>query len=240
MYFEDWAALYQFQRNRYGALRGLLRTLRPDLRRTYSRGLVKKYTRDSDHGLEIGAGEQTIAPFKQTILSDAFATHAGEKSLAQEFFPAEKIPYADETFDFLLNEHVLEHLPDAIRALNEWQRVLKSSGKLFLFLPHPERTFDRFRKVTQIEHFYEDFKNQVDSSEDQHWDEWNELVIQRGLAPHYAQYGKNESLDNNLIHRHVFTPASATALLKELGWTVLESNSIVPDRSDSFVLIAQK
>ncbi len=42
------------------------------------------------------------------------------------------IPYADRCFDFVMAAHVLEHLPEPQRALNEMIRVLKPGGMLFI------------------------------------------------------------------------------------------------------------
>ena len=42
------------------------------------------------------------------------------------------IPYADQSFDFVMAAHVLEHLPEPQRALNEMIRVLKPGGMLFV------------------------------------------------------------------------------------------------------------
>ncbi len=239
MTFEDWKILAGFQMRHHGVFSGFVRSFKSHYQRRFSRTLLSRYITPTSQGLELGAGEQTIAPVAQTLFSDAYATHAGAKSLAHEFFPAETIPYPNEHFDFLLNEHVLEHIPDPIRALREWKRVLKSRGVLFLFLPHPERTFDRYRQVTSLDHLREDFDRGSTSSEDAHWDEWKSQVIDRGLAPHYSQYDKQASLTGNLIHRHVFVPETTRALLESEGWTVLEVLDVVPDRSDSFAVIAR-
>jgi SAM-dependent methyltransferase len=240
MDFSDWLALYHFQRKRHNPARSFLRTLRKDLRRVHSRALLARYIAPDAEGIEIGCGETTIAPIRRTLLSDGYESHAGALSLAKAVFPAETIPNRDSSFDFLLSEHVLEHLPDPIRALKEWKRVLKPGGMLFLFLPHPERTFDRARAVTRLEHLIEDHARQVGPEEDAHWEEWKEKVLGLGLASHYQKYSKQETLKNNLIHRHVFTPESCKKLLAHLEFEVLESMDPVPDREDSFALVARR
>lgn len=237
----DFWNLFQEQSRKYGALRGFLRAFRKDLQRLQSRALLQKYLapRYSARGIELGAGEQTIAP-QGTLLTDAYREHAGANSRATEFFPAESIPYPDQTFDFVLNEHVLEHMPDVIKALREWKRVLRPGGYLFLFMPHPERTFDREREATPLQHFTQDFERQVTSEDDEHWFEWEEKVLKRGFATHYLPYDKETSLKQNLIHRHVFTPQSLNELLLQEKWTVCEVVERVPDRDDSFAIVAKK
>jgi len=236
----DWLALYRFQRKRYGAFRAFRRSFRKDLRRTNSRQLLAKYINPEHRGLELGSGETTIAPIRQTILSDGYESHAGAKSLAKEFFPAERIPYPDGYFDFLLNEHVLEHLPDPILGLKEWKRVLRTNGILFISMPHPARTFDRDREITTLDHIKADHDNKVKSDEDHHWPEWKEKVLDAGLAAHYQAFSKEETLKNNLIHRHVFLPDTLAELLESLGFEVLEKIDPAKDRFDTFILVVRK
>jgi SAM-dependent methyltransferase len=242
MDFQDWWSVFQFQKRRFGPVRGLLRALKSNHLRRSSRHLISRYA-PQGFGLELGSGEQTIAPLRRTLLTDAFPSHAGSPSLAREYFSADRIPYPEAHFDFVLNEHVLEHLPNPVAALREWKRVLKPHGKLFLFLPHPERTFDRERAVTSVEHLYSDLEQSAESlspSEEAHWKDWCENVISRGLASHYASSTREESLSQNLIHRHVFLPRTIEELLRAEGWKVLEAIPYVPDRGDSFAVIAEK
>lgn len=64
--------------------------------------------------------------------------------------PGDNIPVADESCDFVISSHVLEHFPDPIKALKEWYRVIKTGGYIFMIVPHKERTFDRSKKRTTL------------------------------------------------------------------------------------------
>jgi ubiquinone/menaquinone biosynthesis C-methylase UbiE len=47
-----------------------------------------------------------------------------------EQIDAQSIPYADETFDIVIANHMLYHVPDRVKALSEIKRVLKKGGHL--------------------------------------------------------------------------------------------------------------
>ena len=45
------------------------------------------------------------------------------------------LPFADESFDFILCNHVLEHIPDDTKAMQELYRILKPNGTAILQIP---------------------------------------------------------------------------------------------------------
>jgi SAM-dependent methyltransferase len=49
---------------------------------------------------------------------------------------AERLPWADDTFDAVAADSVLEHLEDPALALKEWKRVLRPSGRLIVWSPN--------------------------------------------------------------------------------------------------------
>jgi ubiquinone/menaquinone biosynthesis C-methylase UbiE len=49
---------------------------------------------------------------------------------------AEKLPFADNSFDLIYSHGVLHHTPDTQRAINEAHRVLKPGGKAMVMLYH--------------------------------------------------------------------------------------------------------
>lgn len=53
-----------------------------------------------------------------------------------------KLPFAEHTFDVVLLNEVLEHVPDERQALIELRRVLKPGGVLLLFAPNRRYPFE--------------------------------------------------------------------------------------------------
>ncbi len=45
------------------------------------------------------------------------------------------LPFADQTYDFVFASHVLEHVPDDIKAISEIRRILKPNGIAVLPVP---------------------------------------------------------------------------------------------------------
>ncbi len=55
------------------------------------------------------------------------------------------LPFADNKFDFILCNHVLEHIPDDTKAMQELYRILKPGGTAILQIPQDlnlEKTFE--------------------------------------------------------------------------------------------------
>ena len=61
----------------------------------------------------------------------------------------------NESYDFVLSCHSLEHVANVIKAIHEWHRVLKRSGELILVLPDKRFTFDHDRPYTTFQHLLE-------------------------------------------------------------------------------------
>ena len=47
-------------------------------------------------------------------------------------------PFEDGSQDFLVAKHSMEHLVDVLGALEEWKRVLREGGELFIAVPDPD------------------------------------------------------------------------------------------------------
>lgn len=61
------------------------------------------------------------------------------------------LPFKDNFWDFVISSHVLEHFFDPIKTVEEWFRVTKPGGYIFMIIPHKERTFDKERSRTTLQ-----------------------------------------------------------------------------------------
>lgn len=50
------------------------------------------------------------------------------------------IPLEDESFDYILCSEVFEHIPDPVKALNEFDRILKKNGEIIITVPFSSKT----------------------------------------------------------------------------------------------------
>ena len=64
---------------------------------------------------------------------------------------AADIPVPDDSTDFVLHSHVWEHLPNPLIALDEWVRITRSGGYLFVIVPKRDAAAsDKDRPVTSL------------------------------------------------------------------------------------------
>ena len=101
--------------------------------------------------LEVGAGSGHHLPyvkqeFDQYVMTDgsddmlkiASEKYAGQllnNSVVIEKQDATSLTYSDHSFDRLIATHVLEHLPNPVQVLKEWNRVIRPQGVISIVLP---------------------------------------------------------------------------------------------------------
>jgi SAM-dependent methyltransferase len=98
----------------------------------------------------LGAGtiaEATCSDISPGMLAtlQANAKYLGLK-VRTEQVDAERLPFADASFDLVFGHAVLHHIPDLARAFKEFERVLAPGGTL-LFAGEPSRYGDRLASV---------------------------------------------------------------------------------------------
>jgi SAM-dependent methyltransferase len=69
--------------------------------------------------------------------------------------------FPDQSQDFVICSHVVEHLAEPIGLLADLHRILRPGGVLLILLPDRHRTFDRSRDGTPLDHLVAEFESGV-------------------------------------------------------------------------------
>jgi predicted SAM-dependent methyltransferase len=156
----------------------------------------------------------------------------------------------DDSLDFVIACHVLEHLEDPTRALHEIHRVLRDGGIFFCALPEPRVTFDREREMTSVDHLVRDHPAGLTSRQD-HFVDWVENVERHQPWWQTERPDPQERLRVLLdmdysIHFHVWRPDTFLdflgAVRHEQGvvFEMLDFAGCVPGVDDEFIFILRK
>ncbi len=185
-------------------------------------------------GLEIGAllHPMPLPQASEILFSDILTAEQLEEAYPgsqppdivsdSEHFPT----VADDAFDFIVANHVLEHLSDPIRGLKEWHRILRNGGLLLMAVPDKRFTFDHRRRRTPLAHLVSDHHSTRPPHElnKSHLLEWAEHV--EGLTPGTPEFDRWVSAQlaqGYSVHNHVWV---AQDVLEIVRWLNRHSRAI--------------
>jgi SAM-dependent methyltransferase len=97
--------------------------------------------------LEIGCGPVKRCPTSVTL--DINPDSCADVVHDLNCFP---YPFADSEFDIVIAEHVLEHLRDLIKVVEELHRITRAGGRLYVEVPHFSSN-DHFTDPTHLHAF---------------------------------------------------------------------------------------
>ena len=171
----------------------------------------------SGAGLEIGAFTQpTDLPpeatveyydrFSPEVLRKFYDESCGRPLVAPTYFgnaqSLEGLPKG-KSFDFIIANHVIEHLEDPIAFLKGLAGALKPAGRLMLIAPNKRFSFDKGRQLTPYDHLLDDHHGGAGRNRMPHFLEWVSSIdgLTGSAADQHAR--KLESADFS-IHFHVW------------------------------------
>jgi predicted SAM-dependent methyltransferase len=213
-------------------------------------------------GIEIGALQSpVIAPHlsvtyvdrysKEQLLLEYPELKKKEEKLVEVdiLADAEKLEtIGDDSQDFVIANHVIEHMRDPIGSLLQWQRVLKPGGRLFLAAPDKRFTFDETREMTSLDHLIADFNS---PSRERDFDAFQDFAREvsckkYGLRP----VEESEELAKELfekdysIHYHVWDFHAFEQFLgyleEEVSQWQMKTIAHMPTRGKEFIFILEK
>ncbi len=122
--------------------------------------------------------------------------------------------FRDGAFDFVVMNHVLEHVANPVKAVREVFRICGKGGIVIISIPDKDYTFDRGRELTSWEHLWSDYVQDVKESGDDHYESFL-----RSAAPHvFREPPENLKIHiqlsrNRREHAHVWTSQTFEAFL---------------------------
>lgn len=122
---------------------------------------------------------------------------------------------ANESENFVIANQIVEHLPNPIKALVEFHRVLRKGGILYLSIPDKRYTIDKDRPITTLSHVVGDYKKNTSIENDtNHYEEWAEFVEEKRPKESPLRWKLEDILKVGCaIHFHVWTPESVVEIL---------------------------
>lgn len=227
-------------------------------------GLISKVSREqkvfhlcdkNGLGLEIGPSHNPIAPkkkgFNVKILDHASATELRNKyqdhgvnldNIEEVDFvwhgePLQELVGNTGCYDWIIASHVIEHVPDLIRHLQQCEALLKPTGILSLVIPDKRYCFDYFASSCSTGHVLDAYtEKRVRPSPGQIFDHFANVSKRNGniawgddglggadsLAHTFddaqAHWARSVSSTDYIdVHCWQFTPASFRLLIADLG-----------------------
>ena len=140
----------------------------------------------------------------------------GEYIEPDMFGTAESIPFENNSLDYILSSHVIEHVPNPIKAFMEWNRVLKDQGIIFMIFPKRDSDpQDSNRPISEIIDFDK-------------------------------QYNNPKPLNDHECHIWIFTLSSMMSLINHcnknynLGWEIIDSEETDSKVGNGHTIVCRK
>ncbi|MFZ4632088.1 MAG: methyltransferase domain-containing protein [Patescibacteria group bacterium] len=150
----------------------------------------------------------------------------------------EKIP--DDSQDFVIANHFLEHCEDPIKAIKNMLRVINSGGFVYLAIPNKEHSFDIDRPVTTFNHLERDYARGPLSSRKKHFEEWVKLVNKTQGRDEIEQAVNSLMKNQYSIHFHVWdTNELLSFFVKIQKYFSFEIMAFIKNGSEIIVILSK-
>jgi SAM-dependent methyltransferase len=114
-------------------------------------------------------------------------------------------PIENDSQDFVIANHFLEHCQNPVLAIKNMLRVLKKDGIIFMAIPDKRYTFDIKRPVTTLQHILSDYSGEPEYSKEEHFNEFVRLTENLKTEEEINQRLEYLLKIDYSIHYHVWT-----------------------------------
>jgi SAM-dependent methyltransferase len=130
----------------------------PRPKRAFRESALAHKLLDGLRGLEIGGSAHNSFGLKTlnvdytddytTVFKKQEIELVGECMKVDIVASGDNLPFKDNTVDFVISSHVIEHFYDPVKAIKEWMRVVKPGGYVFIIAPHKDRIGEKAGRET--------------------------------------------------------------------------------------------
>jgi len=191
------------------------------------------------YGLEVGAGATPFpVPLRCHVVYGDRLSHAAlvrgryaGQSEDQFVWPDLRTEFdtlagiGDESLDFVIGCHVIESARNPIGAMEAAWRTLRPGGYLILVVSDKDRTFDRRRPTTSLDHVLADYQRPDRARDYQHYVEYYTLAHETPEQDRAAIIDR-EFAQGNEIHFHAWTYDSFMTLVDYVNHNVVRWDDI--------------
>jgi len=171
---------------------------------------------------------------------------------------ADNLPLKDNSIDYVLSSHMIEHAFDPIGTIQEWLRVIRKGGYVFMIIPHLDRTFDKHRDVTSVKELIGRHSGNIKYSD--YIFPKSDSAVKEYLVSHGLKIDKldRESLqhlgpnvdkvyegwvrykEDDHHHWSVWRTDDFISLCKAMNWNVVEYQDTDDKVGNGFTIVIQK
>jgi len=177
----------------------------------------------SGEGIEIGALHRPLLPLPKKVTKIEYVDRKTTDELRERYTELEKRRLVDvdiigkaesleldsESQDFIIANHLIEHTEGTFQTIENFCRILRPNGILFMAVPDKRYTFDKYREPVKYKHLLDEYHNGFEDSRYDHYHEWLTRVKMKNnkqkMTPSAIHNKIEEYLkENRNIHFHAW------------------------------------
>ncbi|MCP3931663.1 MAG: class I SAM-dependent methyltransferase [Bacteroidetes bacterium] len=170
--------------------------------------------------------------------------------------------FKSHRYDFFIANHLIEHLINPIQFLENMNDVMAEGSILYLAVPDKDFTFDKNRKLTDVEHLWQEYKENENNLSLEHLNDFIVNITKDHMDPKRREemYFKGDRIPFNWfkrkkiynlhkersIHVHVWNQKSFDDFLHfsiknlKLGFEIIDSSQSYKNEIHEMIYIIKK
>jgi SAM-dependent methyltransferase len=155
--------------------------------------------------------------------------------------------FADQSLDFIIANHFIEHTRNPIGTLRNWLTKLRPNGIIYMAVPDKRRIFDAERPLTSLDHLAADDAQAPSEREQCDYDHYLEYarLVDKQTGAQTESHAQQLITTSYSIHYHTFVATTFAEMLRyaqeqcALPFEVVACADTLPG-SDEFLFVLRK